>query len=97
MNQRQRSPGKVALQRMVSLPGVGLGVVVLTVSGSLSGCGQLRQAAVEALLRQGHAAAIDCLERERASANGDELRCNDWNYVKAHDLRGDQPAGPGDR
>jgi hypothetical protein len=49
---------------------------------ALGGC---RFEAVKAmkseLIRQGHAATVDCLQAERAITSGDELRCEEWDYV----------------
>jgi hypothetical protein len=39
------------------------------------------------LIRQGHAAMVDCLQAERAITGGDELRCEEWDYVRANYLR----------
>jgi hypothetical protein len=39
------------------------------------------------LIRQGHAATVDCLQAERAITGGDELRCEEWDYVRANYLR----------
>jgi hypothetical protein len=61
---------------------------------SLAGCNRLRQGAIEALLRQGHAAAIDCLQGERARSDGDELRCNDWSFVEERYLKANKTAEP---
>jgi hypothetical protein len=39
------------------------------------------------LIRQGHAATVDCLQGERAITDGDELRCEQWDYVRENYLR----------
>ncbi|MEB3234737.1 MAG: hypothetical protein VKM98_04860 [Cyanobacteriota bacterium] len=31
--------------------------------------------------RSGHQSTVRCLRGERAMTDGDELRCEDWNYV----------------
>jgi hypothetical protein len=38
--------------------------------------------AKQELIRQGHAATVDCLQGERAITGGDELRCEEWDYVR---------------
>lgn len=69
-------------------PAAGLALLMSALlAPTLAGCNRLRQGALEAVLRQGHAAAIDCLQGERARSDGDELRCNDWSFVEAHYLR----------
>jgi hypothetical protein len=39
------------------------------------------------LIRQGHAATVDCLQAERAITGGDELRCEEWDYVRQNYLK----------
>jgi hypothetical protein len=39
------------------------------------------------MIRQGHAATVDCLQGERAITDGDELRCEQWDYVRENYLR----------
>ena len=34
--------------------------------------------------RVGHAATVRCLRGERALTDGDELRCEDWDYVSSN-------------
>ena len=57
---------------------------------SLGGC---RLEAVktmkDALIRQGHAATVDCLQAERAITGGDDLRCEEWEYVRRNYLKPD--------
>ncbi|MCP9928557.1 hypothetical protein [Cyanobium sp. CH-040] len=40
----------------------------------------------EALMRQGHQAMVECQHGERAITDGDELRCEDWEYVRSNYL-----------
>jgi hypothetical protein len=63
------------------------GVLALTLLG-LAGCrfDALTAAKLE-LVRQGHAATVDCLQAERAITGGDELRCEEWSYVRDNYLR----------
>jgi hypothetical protein len=42
------------------------------------------------LVRQGHAATVDCLQAERAITDGDELRCEEWDYVRQTYLKPDR-------
>lgn len=51
----------------------------------LTGCGLQP---LQELLRQGHGATVDCLHGERAQTDGDELRCEDWAYVRQNYLKG---------
>ncbi|QVL52556.1 MAG: hypothetical protein KFB97_14330 [Cyanobium sp. M30B3] len=63
-------------------------VALLAVALSLGGCAQPGwQRSVEALMQQGHAATVDCLQAERAITGGDELRCEEWAYVRQNYLR----------
>ncbi len=59
----------------------GLGVITML----LAGC-SLQP--LQELMRQGHGATVDCLHGERAQTDGDELRCEDWSYVRANYLKG---------
>ena len=43
---------------------------------------------LQELMRQGHSATVDCLHGERAQTDGDELRCEDWSYVRSNYLKG---------
>ena len=52
---------------------------------SLGGC---NLAPVQELIRQGHAATVECLQGERAITDGNELRCEEWAYVQDNYLRG---------
>jgi hypothetical protein len=58
-----------------------LGAGLLLVA--LGGCRfeALKEAMNGELIRQGHAATVDCLQAERAITGGDELRCEEWDYV----------------
>jgi hypothetical protein len=38
-------------------------------------------------LEQGHSATVDCLRGERAQTDGNELRCEDWTYVRQNYLQ----------
>lgn len=50
---------------------------------SLGGCRfEALNTAKQELIRQGHAATVDCLQGERAITGGDELRCEEWDYVR---------------
>ncbi|MCP9887874.1 hypothetical protein KBY96_08020 [Cyanobium sp. ATX 6A2] len=51
----------------------------------------------EALMRQGHQAMVECQHGERAITDGDELRCEDWGYVRSNYLEASksQPQEPG--
>ena len=40
----------------------------------------------EELIRQGHQAMVECQHGERAVTGGDELRCEDWAYVRSNYL-----------
>ncbi len=40
----------------------------------------------EELMRQGHQAMVECQHGERAVTDGDELRCEDWAYVRSNYL-----------
>jgi hypothetical protein len=68
----------------------GLGAVLLT--GALAGC--RFEAMNMELIRQGHAAMVDCLQGERAITGGDELRCEQWDYVRENYLRPEQKQQP---
>jgi hypothetical protein len=59
----------------------GLGLITML----LAGC-SLQP--LQELMRQGHGATVDCLHGERAQTDGDELRCEDWSYVRANYLKG---------
>ena len=37
-------------------------------------------------MRQGHQAMVECQHGERANTDGDELRCEDWAYVRSNYL-----------
>ncbi|MBM5824464.1 MAG: hypothetical protein FJ054_03690 [Cyanobacteria bacterium M_surface_10_m2_119] len=50
------------------------------------GLGACNLNAMQEVMRQGHAATIDCLQGERAITDGDELRCEDWRYVRENYL-----------
>jgi hypothetical protein len=39
-------------------------------------------------LLQGHEAMVSCLHGERAQTDGNELRCEDWSYVRQNYLQG---------
>ncbi|MEX1323636.1 MAG: hypothetical protein AB1Z21_05495 [Synechococcaceae cyanobacterium] len=55
----------------------------LALAGTLAGC----DARIgEALMRQGHQAMVECQHGERAITDGDELRCEDWEYVRSNYL-----------
>jgi hypothetical protein len=55
---------------------------------ALGGCRlEAMKAAQRELVRQGHAATVDCLQAERAITGGDDLRCEDWDYVRQNYLR----------
>ncbi len=59
----------------------------LALLGGLAlGLGACNVNAMQEVMRQGHAATIDCLQGERAITDGDELRCEDWQYVKENYL-----------
>ena len=55
--------------------------------------GAVPAAALELANQEGHAATVRCLRSERALTDGDELRCEDWNYVKSYGA----PTGPQER
>jgi hypothetical protein len=75
--------GVNGLCRMALLIGLGTG---------LGGC---NLGAVQELMRQGHAATVDCLHGERAITGGDELRCEDWTFVRENYLNdGQRPGKP---
>jgi hypothetical protein len=38
-------------------------------------------------LVEGHEAMVSCLQGERAQTDGNELRCEDWSYVRQNYLR----------
>ncbi len=61
---------------------------VLAIALGLGGCrfDALNAAKLE-LVRQGHAATVDCLQAERGITDGDELRCEEWTYVRENYLR----------
>lgn len=40
----------------------------------------------EELMRQGHQAMVECQHGERSITGGDELRCEDWAYVRSNYL-----------
>jgi hypothetical protein len=61
-------------------------LMIPLVSLAITGC-DFRRRALEELLRQGHAATMDCLQGERARSDGDEIRCQDWRFVEMHYLR----------
>jgi hypothetical protein len=44
----------------------------------------------EELMRQGHQAMVECQHGERAITEGDELRCEDWAYVRSNYLEASQ-------
>lgn len=44
----------------------------------------------EELMRQGHQAMVECQHGERAITDGDELRCEDWAYVRSNYLEASQ-------
>jgi hypothetical protein len=71
----------------VASPILAAGVLSVTLVG-LAGCrfDALNAAKLE-LVRQGHAATVDCLQAERAITGGDELRCEEWTYVRDNYLR----------
>jgi hypothetical protein len=50
---------------------------------TLAGC-DLK--AKQELMRQGHQAMVECQHGERAITEGDELRCEDWEYVRSNYL-----------
>lgn len=41
-------------------------------------------------MRQGHQAMVECQHAERSITDGDELRCEDWNYVRSTYLDADR-------
>ena len=54
----------------------------------LGGCRfEALNTAKQELIRQGHAATVDCLQAERAITGGDELRCEEWDYVRQNYLK----------
>ncbi|MCU0529242.1 MAG: hypothetical protein MUD04_07070 [Cyanobium sp. Prado107] len=57
--------------------------VLLAAGLALTGC---NLQANEALMRQGHQAMVECQHGERAITDGDELRCEDWDYVRSNYL-----------
>lgn len=58
-------------------------VALLALALSVGGCAQPPwRRPLEALMQQGHAATVECLLGERAITGGDELRCEDWAYVR---------------
>ncbi|MGB5134169.1 MAG: hypothetical protein WBN89_03235 [Prochlorococcaceae cyanobacterium] len=57
--------------------------VLLATGLALTGC---NLQANEALMRQGHQAMVECQHGERAITDGDELRCEDWDYVRSNYL-----------
>lgn len=66
--------------------------LLIGVSTGLGGC---NLGAVQELMRQGHAATVDCLHGERAITGGDELRCEDWTFVRENYLSdGKRPGKP---
>jgi hypothetical protein len=71
----------------VAKPMLAAGVLAVILLG-LAGCrfDALNAAKLE-LVRQGHAATVDCLQAERAITGGDELRCEEWTYVRKNYLR----------
>jgi hypothetical protein len=71
----------------VASPILAAGVLAAVTLG-LAGCrfDALNAAKLE-LVRQGHAATVDCLQAERAITGGDELRCEEWTYVRDNYLR----------
>ncbi len=62
--------------------------LVVALGLGLGGC---RLDALQEVMRQGHAATIDCLQGERSITDGDELRCEDWAYVQANYLNRSKP------
>ena len=62
--------------------------LVVALGLGLGGC---RMEALQEVMRQGHAATIDCLQGERAITDGDELRCEDWAYVQTNYLNRSKP------
>lgn len=54
------------------------------------GLGGCNLAPIQELIRQGHAATVECLQGERAITDGNELRCEEWAYVQSNYLRGRQ-------
>ena len=76
--------GPGGVDRVGLVGGVGLLLIVL------GGCRVEGWKAMQGeLIRQGHAATVDCLQAERAITGGDELRCEDWNYVRQTYLKPD--------
>jgi hypothetical protein len=75
-----------ASKRRSRMQGLVMGAGLLVIA--LGGC---RFEAVKAmkseLIRQGHAATVDCLQAERAITSGDELRCEEWEYVSQNYLK----------
>lgn len=45
----------------------------------------------EAMMRQGHQAMVECQHGERSITDGDELRCEDWDYVRSNYLKAKRP------
>lgn len=45
----------------------------------------------EELMRQGHQAMVECQHGERSITGGDELRCEDWDYVRSNYLKANRP------
>ncbi len=63
---------------------LGAGLVAIT----LGGCQfEALKAMKMELIGQGHAATVDCLQAERAITGGDELRCEEWDYVRKNYLK----------
>ena len=49
----------------------------------LGGCRfEALNTAKQELIRQGHAATVDCLQGERAITGRAEVRCEEWDYVR---------------
>ncbi|MEO1001946.1 MAG: hypothetical protein AAFX65_02405 [Cyanobacteria bacterium J06638_7] len=57
--------------------------VLIPLCMALSGCGTKLN---DALLQQGHQAMVECQHGERSITGGDELRCEDWDYVRENYL-----------
>jgi hypothetical protein len=73
---------------------VGLALVAVPCWLALAGCDI---DANEELMRQGHQAMVECQHGERSITGGDELRCEDWEYVRSNYLEaGRREAGTAD-
>ncbi len=62
--------------------------LLVPLSVALAGCDAKVN---EALMRQGHQAMVECQHGERSITSGDELRCEDWDYVRSNYLEAKKP------